>query len=1063
MTNDRWPTTVTETRLLPEEGQIVHVRQRQFVVNGVTRDALATHRGDDPDSAQHLVSLTSVEDDGLGEEIEVIWELEPGARVLARSALPTPTGLDRPDRLEALLNAVRWVAASTADHRNVQAPFRSGIEIDDYQLDPVVRSIAMPRANLLIADDVGLGKTIEAGLIILELMIRHRANRVLVACPAGLQLKWQREMREKFGLEFRIVDSELMRKLRRERGIHANPWQHFPRLITSIDYLKRDRPLQLFRETLPAPGESIIPRRYDILVLDEAQNCAPSGAGRYATDSQRTTAIREIAPHFEHRLFLSATPHNGYQESFSALLELLDDQRFARGTQPDEEQLRRVMVRRLKTDIPPAEDGTPRFPTRKLIPLEVPYTDEEREIHQLLVQYGEVRLADCQSNRERFATEFVLKTLKKRLFSCPAAFASTLRKHLDSISRRSERKPVAEPTYNLLAQRFARVEEDYADEEEQQEATEDALDSAGTVFRPLNEHEQTLVNRMAAWAAHAAARADSKAGVLVDWLHSNLKPHGVWNTRRVVIFTEYRQTQMWLIERLAVEGLAEAGRLEAIYGGMVVDERERIKAHFQHDPEVTPVRILIATECAGEGIDLQRHCDSMIHYEIPWNPNRLEQRNGRIDRRGQRSKEVLIHHFVGVGYQQQAQAGAGRPASQLEGDLEFLMRAAEKVEAIRKDLGKVGPVIATQVEEAMLGRRTQLETRKAEEDAQSAKVALRFERDLAARIARLRERLEESREALRLRPDNVRSTVEVALDLAEQPQLMPTSLPNLNRDGVVFQMPPLRGSWQRSAEGLQHPVTEKIRPITFDHGVAEGRDDVVLVHLNHRLVQMCLRLLRAEIWASEGRKKLHRITARYVRADNLESPVVVVHGRLMLIGAGRHRLHEEMIAGGGTVRDGRWERLPQGRMEELLRAAGLELPPADIHPRLLDFLRSNEDKLVTALEARMRERVDAIERDLQDRCKRELRDIESIMTELASSIREQVKTDVPDQMYFDGWAPDEKEQLERNMAALQHRLETIPKELEEERSKIEDRYADRMPRMFPLAETILVPEGWRYG
>ena len=170
----------------------------------------------------------------------------------------------------------------------------------------------MPRVNLLIADDVGLGKTIESGLVALELIIRHRARRVLVVCPASLQVQWRDQMRDKFGLDFRIVDSELMRDLRRRRGIHVNPWSHFPRLITSIDFLKRERPLRLFKETLPAEGESIYPRRYDVLIVDEAHNCAPAGRGKYATDSLRTGAIRLLAPHFEHKLFLTATPHNGY-------------------------------------------------------------------------------------------------------------------------------------------------------------------------------------------------------------------------------------------------------------------------------------------------------------------------------------------------------------------------------------------------------------------------------------------------------------------------------------------------------------------------------------------------------------------------------------------------------------------------------------------------------------------------------------------------------------------------------------------------------------------------------
>jgi hypothetical protein len=125
-----------------------------------------------------------------------------------------------------------------------------------------------------------------------------------------------------------------MRDLRRRRGIHVNPWSHFPRLITSLDFLKRERPLRLFKETLPAEGESVYPHRYDALIVDEAHNCAPAGLGKYATDSLRTGAIRLLAPHFEHKLFLTATPHNGYSESFTALLELLDNQRFARGMAP---------------------------------------------------------------------------------------------------------------------------------------------------------------------------------------------------------------------------------------------------------------------------------------------------------------------------------------------------------------------------------------------------------------------------------------------------------------------------------------------------------------------------------------------------------------------------------------------------------------------------------------------------------------------------------------------------------------------------------------------------------
>ncbi len=168
-----------------------------------------------------------------------------------------------------------------------------------------------------------------------------------------------------------------------------------------------------------------------------------------------------------------------------------------------------------------------------------------------------------------------------------------------------------------------------------------------------------------------------------------------------------------------------------------------------------PVRILLATDAASEGIDLQNHCHRLIHYEIPWNPNRLEQRNGRVDRHGQKAKAVLIYHFVGRGWNERKSA-IGKPGD-LEGDLEFLMRAAQKVENIRQDLGKVGPVIAERVQRAMLGHDSGLDTTVAEREAAAARKMYRFERNVRDQIAKLRDRLQESRRELRVSPETARS------------------------------------------------------------------------------------------------------------------------------------------------------------------------------------------------------------------------------------------------------------------------------------------------------------------
>jgi superfamily II DNA or RNA helicase len=811
----------------PEVGQLVVVRKRPFVVTEIIPSAVGS--GSVSGGAPHLLRLSSVEDDGLGEELRVFWELEPGTSVQENLALPAPTSFDHPKRLQAFLDAVRWGAVSQADDRALQSPFRSGIEVDEYQLDPVVRALSMPRVNLLIADDVGLGKTIEAGLVVQEMILRHRVRSVLIVCPSSLQVQWKEEMRDKFGLEFRIVDSEAISLLRRKRGIHVNPWSHFPRLITSIDFLKRERPLRTFRETLPSGDQPTYPRAYDLLIVDEAHNVAPSGRGKYATDSMRTQAIRSLAPHFEHKLFLSATPHNGYRESFAALLELLDNQRFARAVTPDRAQLEAVMVRRMKSELKLRWDGSRRFAERVVRHLEVPYTDDERRAHRDLQAYSELRLNSATSHGERMAAEFVLKLLKKRLFSSPAAFQITLEKHAATVGGGKAAAAASREIDNF--------DDDYADDEQYELETEEVVASASQALSALSTDERTLLKRLREFAAKSTLRPDCKARALIDWLKKMLRPGNRWNDERVIIFTEYRATQKWLFDLLAREGFAAEGRLEMIYGGMPNDQRERIKAAFQAHPKESVVRILLATDAASQGVNLQNHCSRLIHFEIPWNPNRMEQRNGRVDRHGQKAKEVDIFHFVGQGFDT---ARAASKVGDLEADLEFLMRAALKIETIREDLGKVGPVIAAQVEEAMLGRRSRLDTTRAEQEAEPARRMLKFERKLREQMERLATQLHDTQRELNLTPEHIENVVCVGLELAQQPSLIPAEVEGIWPDptGIrkacpVFRLPALSGSWAQCAEGLAHPHTRHIRPIVFDAALAAGRDDVVLAHLNH--------------------------------------------------------------------------------------------------------------------------------------------------------------------------------------------------------------------------------------
>lgn len=1048
---------------IPEIGQIVTVRQRRYVVSDIQQSAIPLEAlSINGDNSQHLISLSSIEDDALGETLQVIWEIEPDARINEKSGLPDPTGFDSPKRFDSFLNAVRWGAISSADIRSLQAPFRSGITIEDYQLDPLVRAVQMPRANLLVADDVGLGKTIEAGLIVQELLLRNRARTVLIVCPSSLQIQWRDQMRDKFGLEFRIVDSELMRILRRTRGLHTNPWSHFPRLITSIDFLKRDRPMRLFKELLPADDEPKYPRKFDILIIDEAHNIAPVGRGKYATDSMRTLAIRTIAPHFEHKLFLTATPHNGYKESFTALLELLDNQRFARGIEPDRQQLQLVMVRRMKSELPPQFDGSPRFPKRHIQAIEIAYTEEEKKAHAWLQEYTELRQQNPKDAVERYATEFMMKMLKKRLFSSPAAFLLTLERHLKTLQKTKVTPEQHKPAFGILRQQLEAAEEDDPQEiTDESSSDEDAILTATRLFRPLNPREKELLDNLLVWAKRSAPRPDSKIQELLKWLKTNIKSNGVWSNERVVIFTEYRATLNSLQELLAMEGFTGENRLMTLYGGMDDEKREAIKAAFQAQPEISPVRILLATDAASEGIDLQNHCHRIIHMEIPWNPNRLEQRNGRLDRHGQ-TKDVLVYHFVTKGYGDQEQNAWDVRGQGLEADLEFLFRAVKKVEQIREDLGKVGPVIAQQVEEAMLGKRRRLDTAQAERDNEPVRRMLKFERDLRAQIARHMEQLQETRQTMAFSPENTEVIVETALELAGQRPLIPIKLnPSPKEhshanDYDAFTLPALTGSWAACAEGLAHPHSGQIRPIVFDHNAMDGRDDVVLAHLNHRLVQMSLRLLRAEVWSPASKNGLHRLTACLVADSALADPAVIAFARLVVIGGDQNRLHEEIIAAGGILKEGKLVRMNVGQVNNAITATTEREPSLALQQRLLDLYPHIAPSISASLEMRSKERMESIQKLLAERSEFEAKSIESVLIELANSIRQEL--DEPEVLQLELFTSEEKDQLNRNMDALQRRLAAIPGEIEQEKKVIRERYSGPQTRMFPVAVMFLVPD-----
>jgi ERCC4-related helicase len=431
---------------MPSQGCVVHCRSHRWLVEEVEP---AEHPDGDT-----VVRMACLDDDANGQRLEVFWEREVDSQVLGETTWDTlgQRGFDQAQVFGSYLNTLRWNCVTSTDPGLFQAPLRAGIDVKPYQLEPLRKALRMPRVSLFIADDVGLGKTIEAGLILRELLLRQKVHRVVVIAPPSVVLQWKGEMESRFGLGFAVMDRAYISEMRRQRGWGINPWATHTRFIISQALVRDEAYAGPLRDWLGEEGKQAL------LILDEAHNAAPASGSKFAIDSKLTRAIRDLAGRFEHKLFLSATPHNGHSNSFSALLEILDPTRFCRGVAVRKQDLDDVMVRRLKEDL--RQIGV-ELPERLVVPEVIdglPADTPELRLAELLSRYREQRnqrLA-AAGKRERAAENLVIANLQKRLLSSIAAFDRTLQVHCTTLKKRSaqasRRRPPRLETLDLLAE-----------------------------------------------------------------------------------------------------------------------------------------------------------------------------------------------------------------------------------------------------------------------------------------------------------------------------------------------------------------------------------------------------------------------------------------------------------------------------------------------------------------------------------------------------------------------------------------------------------------------------------
>ena len=1063
---------------VPTTGEIVRVRSRRYLVEDVTPPPVP---GD-----QTLVRLSCLEDDAEGEELEVLWEKELDAKRMNEAdwSKLAKGQFDPPKWFAAYYRTLQWNSVTSTDPKLFQAPYRAGIRIDAYQLEPLRKALLLPRVNLFIADDVGLGKTIEAGLVVRELLMRQRVRRIVVAAPPSVVLQWKEELDARFGLTFAVFDRDYVRRMSQERGSAVNPWSTHSRFIVSHHLLRDEEYASPLRDWLDvfAPGS--------LLILDEAHNAAPASGARYAIDSQFTRSVRELAPRFEHRLFLSATPHNGHSNSFSALLEILDPQRFCRGVPVQSvKELEPIMVRRLKDDLRKLQGG---FPERHILEVPIdglPADSAELLLPQLLDEYRQAREERLKgaTKSTQAAAALVICGLQKRLLSSIEAFASTLRVHRRAFDAHLDRAATAShtahgPATGQAASRAAStlrllVETPDADDEradageeavaEEEAAAMEAATSISAGASPADAYarERELLQRMTDLAEAARGRPDARVSHFIKWFREN--------PRRVLIFTEYADTKRYLEKQL--RGALTPGResdplIATFHGGMPEDAREDVKRAFNADPVKHPLRILIATDAAREGVNLQNHCADLFHFDVPWNPSRLEQRNGRIDRKLQRAAEVWCRYFV---YTQ-------RPEDRV------LKALVEKTKTIRKQLGSLAPVLERQLEERLAGGFSRKEAEglataiEAERiDPQREKTSQveleagrKRELGLKQEIDALQSLLGRSREWLRLETSDLQQTISCGLELLGEAPLKAGSaagsfmLPDLSRRAEsdpswMHTLDTLRAPQKRGQPVWEWRREQPVRPVVFeDQGALDAPS--VHLHLEHRFVKRLLGRFRSQGF-------VHNDLARAcIGVTSDPEPRVVLLGRLSLYGERAARLHDAVLAVAARWSDADVRRQPlrpyQERtldktlaiLDETLSQPDPRELPAAVRERLASGARQDLEDLRPHLQAQAQELIEEAKLALAARGDQEAADMRGILdTQRARILATASALEKPQGLLpFDA---SELRQIEADKRYWTRRLADLAGEIESEPARIRRGYEVRATRFEPVGLVYLWP------
>lgn len=482
------------------------------------------------------------------------------------------------------------------------------------------KMLPMHPLRFVLADDPGAGKTIMAGLLIKELMIRGDVKRCLIVSPGSITEQWQDELFSKFNTHFELLTNDML-----EGAASGNAFEEHDLLIARLDKLSRNEEVQKRLEAT----------EWDLVIIDEAHKLSASVIGNKVNYTRRYRLGQLLSKHTRHFLLLTATPHNGKEADFQQFMSLVDSDRFqCHSNAPRSETSYDDVMRRLVKEELLKFDGTPLFPERFAKTVSYDLSEEEKDLYEDVTKYvrDQFNLADKLKENRKAAVGFALTLLQRRLASSPEAIYQSLRRRKERLEKRMKEMELGvQKQDEFYSDNYDDIDEDLP-EDELETLENDVIDEA-TAAATVQEMESeiAILNGLEAKAdAIRRSNRDCKWDQLSELLQSPELRDGTGHREKLIIFTEHKDTLDYLTAKVR-NLLGRRNAVINIHGGMQRSDRHNAENLFKQDKEVS---ILIATDAAGEGINLQR-AHFMINYDLPWNPNRLEQRFGRIHRIGQ--------------------------------------------------------------------------------------------------------------------------------------------------------------------------------------------------------------------------------------------------------------------------------------------------------------------------------------------------------------------------------------------------------------------------------------------